>query len=89
MHWTRMDIPNEHIIGKRDNPVRESIDELARKAGLDFIVNVVMDIQGRVSYVVAGDIIEAHRKGSGHAKELHTVLIPELADIVRVVHLLE
>ncbi|MCK5548607.1 MAG: nickel-dependent lactate racemase, partial [Thermoplasmata archaeon] len=82
MHWTRIDIPDEDIIGKRDNPVRESIDELARKAGLDFIVNVVMDIQGRVSYVVAGDIIEAHRKGSGHAKELHTVLIPELADIV-------
>ncbi|MCL4812672.1 MAG: nickel-dependent lactate racemase [Vicinamibacteraceae bacterium] len=82
MHWTRIDLPNDEVVGRADNPVRASIDALARKAGLDFIVNVVMDIRQRVSHVVAGDLVEAHRVGCAHAKALHCVQIPRHADIV-------
>jgi len=82
MHWTRIDLNDSDIIGKRDNAVRESIDELARKAGLDFIVNVVMDSHQHVTQVVAGDLTEAHRKGCELAVEMHGVRIPEKADIV-------
>ena len=82
MHWTRIDLDDADIIGKRDNPVRASVDELARKAGLDFIVNVVMDVHQRVTHVVAGDLTEAHRKGCDFALDMHGVRIPMEADIV-------
>ena len=49
MHRTRMDMLDRQVIGKRDNPIRASIDALARAAGLDFIVNVVMDGGGTCS----------------------------------------
>jgi nickel-dependent lactate racemase len=82
MHWTRMDVPDGEVIGKRDNPVRASIDALARAAGLDFIVNVVMDSRGRIQRAVAGDMVEAHRRGCRFALEMHAVRFPREADIV-------
>lgn len=82
MHWTRIDLDDREIIGKRDNPVRASIDALARKAGLDFIVNVVMDRRQQVVHVVAGDLVDAHRRGCELAMEVHAVRIPKQADIV-------
>ncbi len=84
MHWTRVDVPSSEIIGRRDNPIRASIDALARKAGLDFIVNVLMDSGGRIVDCVAGDLVEAHRAGCEKARALHEVRIPELSDIVVV-----
>jgi nickel-dependent lactate racemase len=82
MHWNRIDLDDADIIGKRDNPVRASIDALARKAGLGFIVNCVMDVHQRATHVVAGDMVEAHRRGCELAMEMHAVRIPEQADIV-------
>lgn len=82
MHWTRIDLDDAQIIGRRDNPVRASIDAMARKAGLDFIVNCIMDVHRRVAHVVAGDLVEAHRRGCQRAVALHGVAIPEPADIV-------
>jgi len=82
MHWTRVDVPGAEIIGKRDNPVRESIDSLARLAGLDFIVNVVMDGAGRIFDCVAGDLVEAHREGCARARRYHEVTLPAHPDIV-------
>jgi nickel-dependent lactate racemase len=82
MHWTRMDVPDELVIGKRDNPVRDSIDAMARTAGLDFILNVVMDAGGRIQHAVAGDMVEAHRAGCALALKVHSVAFPREADIV-------
>jgi nickel-dependent lactate racemase len=82
MHWTRMDMDGSLIIGKRDNPVRESIDSLARKAGLDFIVNVIMDREKRIRHVVTGDMVEAHRRGAELSMEQHAVYLEKEADII-------
>ena len=82
MHWTRIDLNDAEIVGRRDNPVRASIDALARQAGLDFIVNVIMDMHQQVAHVVAGDLVEAHRHGCTLALEMHAVPIPHEADIV-------
>lgn len=82
MHWTRMDVPDREVVGARDNPIRASIDALARAAGLDFIVNAVMDGRGQVRHVVAGDLVEAHRRGCELARAVHAVAIPGEADIV-------
>ncbi len=82
MHWTRMDVPDELVIGTRDNPVRASIDAMARTAGLDFILNVIMDAGARIQHAVAGDMVEAHRKGCELALKVHSVSFPREADIV-------
>ena len=84
MHWTRVDVDSSEIVGKRDNPVRKSIDELAFKAGLDFIVNVIMDAEKNIFDCVAGDLVKAHREGCRRAREYHEVRLPKPADIVIV-----
>lgn len=84
MHWTRVDVDRNEIIAKRDNPIRQSIDELAQQAGLDFIINVIMDVEKNIFDCVAGDLVEAHREGCRRAKEYHEVRLPQLADIVIV-----
>lgn len=82
MHWTRIDLDDRAFLGERDNPVRASIDALAHKAGLGFIVNVVMDSNQTVAHVVAGDLVDAHRRGCELARNMHGVRIPEEEDIV-------
>jgi nickel-dependent lactate racemase len=84
MHWTRVDVAGSEVIGLRDNPIRASIDALARKAGLDFIVNIIMDSCARIIDCVAGDLVDAHRVGCEKARALHEVHIAERADIVIV-----
>ena len=82
MHWVRAKVPDEEVIGRRDNPIRRWIDSTARKAGLHFIVNVIMDGRQRVVGVVAGDLEEAHRKGCETARLVHEVRLPANSDIV-------
>jgi nickel-dependent lactate racemase len=45
------------------NPVHEQNTEIARMAGCDFIVNVTLDAQRRVTSVVAGDMEQAFLAG--------------------------
>ncbi len=45
------------------NEVRDDIEEIARKVGLDFIVNVVVNSKREVAGIFAGDIVAAHREG--------------------------
>jgi nickel-dependent lactate racemase len=82
MHWKRIDEPDENVLGRRDNRVRAAIDEMARKAGLRFIVNVILDPHQRVLEAVAGDMVEAHRHGAEIARDVYSVAIPREADIV-------
>jgi nickel-dependent lactate racemase len=80
-HWLSALVSGSEIMGKRDNIVREQIDEAARLMGLNFIINVVQDLKGKVVRVFAGDLVTAHRAGCELAKEVYGVRIPK-ADIV-------
>jgi nickel-dependent lactate racemase len=51
-------------------------------AGLNAILNVVLDGQGRICGAVYGHPVEAHRKGVPLALAAHTVTLPGKADIV-------
>jgi nickel-dependent lactate racemase len=82
MHWTRIDVPGRLILGKIENPIRTSIDALARKAGLDFIVNVILSGNNRIIGAVAGDMVEAHRVGCRTAKGVFGVEVPRKFNIV-------
>jgi lactate racemase len=72
------------IAGTVDNRVRSEIEYIAGRAGLDFIVNVVLGPKGKIYRAVGGHPIGAHRKGVEYAKELYECAIPELAEVVVV-----
>ncbi|HTX91712.1 MAG TPA: nickel-dependent lactate racemase [Anaerolineales bacterium] len=69
-------------LGRIDgNPFQEAVMEVGRKAGLDFIVNVVQDDEKRVLRVAAGDPVFAHRQLVSFAKSVYEVPIPSQVDI--------
>ena len=82
MHWRRIDVPSSEVLGRCANPVRDSINQLARKAGLDFIVNVVLDPENNIADAVAGDMVGAHEEGCRRAIERFEVTIDRRYDIV-------
>lgn len=81
-HWQSALFPGREILGYADNPVRLEVEQIARRAGLRFIINVVMDGQHRVIHAVAGDLVAAHRKGAEAARAMWGVAQPALADLV-------
>jgi nickel-dependent lactate racemase len=88
---SRMTIHHNHAqaeeegvaIGIADgNPVREDMEDIARMAGLDFIVNVMLNAKHEILDAVAGDVVAAHREGIKRSKRFFGVKVDELADIV-------
>jgi len=70
-------------IGVADgNPIREDMEDIARMAGLDFVVNVILNPQKEVIEVVAGDVIKAHRAGVEIYNQIYGVSVGKEADIV-------
>jgi len=81
-HWASAQYPGSAIMGIAENPVRQEVEQIAQRAGLRFIVNVVMDGQQRVVHVVAGAVVAAHRVGARLAREIYGVRQDHAADIV-------
>ena len=72
------------ILGQAENPVRAEMEEIARRSGLRFIINTVLDCKERIVSVVAGDVVAAHRQGVAVAEQIYVVEIPEPVDIAIV-----
>ncbi|MCH5377816.1 MAG: nickel-dependent lactate racemase [Planctomycetes bacterium] len=64
------------------NPVHEENTWIARRAGCDFIVNVVLDAERRPLKFVAGDMEQAFLEGCEFVRGLVTASVPEPVDIV-------
>ncbi|GIW81757.1 MAG: hypothetical protein KatS3mg105_3564 [Gemmatales bacterium] len=64
------------------NPVHEENTRIAQMAGCDFIVNVCIDGQRRMTWVGAGDMIEAWQAGVRFVENVVKVPVPEPMDIV-------
>ena len=75
---------DEIPLGAVENPCRWGIEEVAKRVGLDFIINTVMNYKNEVIDIVAGDMVKAHRKGAQVAEKAFGVKIPQPADIVIV-----
>ncbi len=82
MHWAMYDIPAAELYGHAENPVRAIIDDFALRAGLDYVVDSVLDHSGRVVNMVAGHPIAAHRAGCQLSRQQYGVPVPNQADIV-------
>jgi len=81
-HWMSALCEAEKIIGKEENPVREEMNEIASKAKLGFIINAILNREGQIVRVVAGDFIEAFKEGVRESRRVWEVRVPEKADIV-------
>ena len=54
-----------------DNPISKDMEDAARLARLDFIVNVVLNAENEICYVVAGDPYEAWKAGVEVADKIY------------------
>ena len=68
--------------GMARNKVMSEMRAVARQAGLDFIVNVVVNSKKEVVKVVAGDLEKAHNAGIEASRENFVREISQRADIV-------
>jgi len=65
-----------------NNPVHEEGTWIAKKAGCDFIVNVVLNSEREIVGLVAGDMETAHQRGVEIARGMIIDTLPEPVDIV-------
>jgi len=63
------------------NKLREEIDDIASKAGLNMIVNAVCTSSGGTAGLFVGDYIEAHRAGVEMAKKVYATEVPADIDV--------
>jgi nickel-dependent lactate racemase len=74
--------PNARTGCLEGNPVHEENTYMARQAGCDFIVNVVIDAKRQILSVVAGDMEAAFYQGVEAARAAVTDTIDQPVDIV-------
>lgn len=70
------------ILGNPDNLVRLEMEEIARKTGLKMIINTVLNPDGSLAAVFAGDIVKAHRACVEVAEKIYAVDIKDRPDAV-------
>ena len=81
-HWLAARFSGREILGKADNPVKQEIEKVAKRVGLTWIVNCILDGSGRLAHVVAGDPVQAYRAGAGLSASIYRSVLPKEADIV-------
>ena len=64
-----------------NNEQLADIREVARRVGLDFIVNVVLSGKRGIVGVFAGDFVEAHASGIEFAREVYSTELPPEIDV--------
>jgi len=80
-HLLSVQAPRSYL-GVLENPVRGELDAMARKVGMNTILNTVLNRQGQVVQAFFGDVVEAFRAGVAACRDVYEVPIPEAADIV-------
>lgn len=81
-HWEANWHATEELMGDPENRIRREIEEGARIAGLDAVLNVVQDARGRVQHASYGDLVKAHRACARVAAPLHETDVGDPVDVV-------
>lgn len=76
-----VDHPGTRLGRIEGNPFHEAITEAARRAGLRFILNVVLDDEKRILKVAAGEPEAAFRELVAFARTVYEVEIPHQYDV--------
>jgi nickel-dependent lactate racemase len=62
-----------------ENTRRRDSEEAARMAGIDFVVNALLNADCDVTRIVCGDVVEAHRDGIKAARKHYvTKVVPDV-----------
>jgi nickel-dependent lactate racemase len=61
--------------GCLESPVRQDLEEAASVAGLDLILNVVLNSKNEIVKAVAGDFIKAHRAGAAVVDRMYMKVV--------------
>lgn len=77
-----IDNPNCRLGKLEGNPFQQAVTEAAMRAGLGFIINVVLDDQKQIVSVLAGEPIETHKRLVKQAKNFNQVSISQQYDVV-------
>lgn len=64
------------------NPCHEEALRIAKMASVDFVVNVTIDNNKKVTGVFAGELEEAHQAAVEHLRSYATIPVTELYDVV-------
>ena len=73
---------SETVMGVAENSMRLRMEEAARLAGVNYIVNVVYDIEKHIVGCFTGDVVLAHREGCRCSREVYAAYLPDRADIL-------
>ncbi|HQH36968.1 MAG TPA: nickel-dependent lactate racemase [Anaerolineae bacterium] len=76
-----IDDPHTRLGQIEGNPFHEAITAAALRAGLRFIINAVLDDDGHVVCVMAGEPVETHRRLVEFARAMYEVAIPQQVDV--------
>ena len=76
-----VDHPGTRLGRIEGNPFHEAITEAARRAGLRFILNVVLDDEKQVACVKAGEPVETHAQLVAFARSIYEVPVPHQYDV--------
>jgi nickel-dependent lactate racemase len=82
-HSSQMLKKSNARVGKiNDNLIQDEIIEIGKKTGLDFLVNVILDMDKKVIEIEAGEPIETHRSLISKAKQLFEISIKKPYNVV-------
>ena len=66
----------------KGNPFHEEAVRIAKKVGIDFVLNVIQDSSGRFFGAVSGNLEAAHEKGVSMGKPFWKIALPHRYDVV-------
>jgi lactate racemase len=71
------------VVGEiQDNPVRQDLEEVGKRMGVDFAVNVVLDETNRLVKAFAGDPKEVGKIGSEFCRTVYEIPVSREYDVV-------
>lgn len=71
----------QQLLGQIETPCREEMEDFAAATGFDFIINTILDRDGKVVHIVAGHIVDAHREGVKWGRRVFGAPFKEKTDI--------
>ncbi len=74
--------PNATVGVTDGNPIREDMEEIAGRVGLDFSINLILDEKKNVVKAYCGEFVKAHRECVREYEKIYGVKFSEQADIL-------
>ena len=70
------------VPGSLDNPGLRDREEIARVAGLDLLINVLVNLTGEITDLAAGETVAVHRRLVDAYRRHYQLEVPEIVDII-------